>query len=141
MIKPGRIYKLFKPNVYTSKKGNPYLRASICDSERQSDGTYKENGWYNVLIFTNADEIYSAGKVQISAINGVEKKITDYNGKRYENMNLLINGHVPGDDPRGGGNPNPNANYGDALYDHQQPKQSKPIDDFEPLPESMDIPF
>ena len=44
MIKPGKVYKLFKANVYTSKKGNPYLRASICDSERQPDVTYKENG-------------------------------------------------------------------------------------------------
>lgn len=140
MIKPGKVYKLFKSNVYTSKKGNPYLRASICDSERQSDGSYKDNGWYNVMIFTNADEIYAAGKVQISAINGVEKKISDYNGKRYENMCLLINGHVPNDDTRGGGNPNPNANYGDALYDHQQPKADKSLD-LEPISDDGDLPF
>lgn len=140
MIKVGKTYKLFKPNLYTSKKGNPYIRASIADSERQPDGTYKTNGWFNVLIFTNADRIYEAGKIQIAAITGVEKSVRDYNGKRYENMNLLVNGDIPGSDPHVNGNPNPNANYGDALYDHQQPKQEKSLD-LDVLSDDGDMPF
>jgi len=144
MIKVGKVYKLFKPNLYTSKKGNPYVRASICDSERQPDGTYKDSGWYSVLIFVNAEKIYDCGRVQISGITGVEKSVRDYNGKRYENMNLLINGDIPSDSHNGKESVrqiNPNGSYGDALYDHQQPKTDKPIDNFEPLPDSMDIPF
>ena len=135
MIKPGKVYKLFKANVYTSKKGNPYLRASICDSERQPDGTYKENGWFNVLIFTNADEIYSAGKVQISAINGVEKKVNDYNGKRYENYSLVIEGTAATS------NRGCKPDYESAMYDYKQPTQGERSLNLEPISDDGDLPF
>lgn len=133
MIKAGKIYKLFKPKLYTSKKGYPYLRANISDSEKQPDGTWKTNGWYNIMIFGNAEKIYEDGKFRMTGITGVEKVINDVNGKRYENMNLLVNGE-PVADGRAEGN------YGDAVYDHAQPKQESGLD-LGPVSDDGDLPF
>ena len=83
MIKVGNTYRLFRVKQYMSKKGNPYVRASLSDSVRQQDGTYKDLGWYQVTIFNNVDEIINAKMAQnekkypVEKIKGIAKKYNE----------------------------------------------------------------
>lgn len=138
MIKVGNTYRLFRVKQYMSKKGNPYVRASLSDSVRQQDGTYKDLGWYQVTIFNNVDEIVNAGRIKITAINSIEHAINDYNGKRYENYSLVIEGTAAANS-RGC-----KPDYESAMYDYKQPTQgekkyAQPMPEM--LPDDMDIPF
>ena len=90
MIKVGNTYRLFRVKQYMSKKGNPYVRASLSDSVRQPDGTYKDFGWYQVTIFNNVDEIVNAGRIKITPITSIQHSMNDYNDKRYVNYALVI---------------------------------------------------
>jgi hypothetical protein len=119
-----------------SKKGNPYVRASLRDSVRQQDGTYKDFGWYQVTIFNNVDEIVNAGRIKITAINSIEHAINDYNGKRYENYSLVIEGTAAANS-RGC-----KPDYESAMYDYKQPTQGERSLDLDPVPgEVPDLPF
>ena len=139
MIKVGNTYRLFRVKQYMSKKGNPYVRASLNDSVRQQDGTYKDFGWYQVTIFNNVDEIVNAGRIKITAINSIEHAINDYNGKRYENYALVIEGTAA--NSRGC-----KPDYESAMYDYKQPTQGQRTPDPNVIPgheqyEDGDLPF
>lgn len=135
MIKVGNTYRLFRVKQYMSKKGNPYVRASLSDSVRQQDGTYKDFGWYQVTIFNNVDEIVNAGRIKITAINSIEHAINDYNGKRYENYSLVIEGTAA--NSRGC-----KPDYESAMYDYKQPTQGERSLDLDHVPgEVPDLPF
>ena len=135
MIKVGNTYRLFRVKQYMSKKGNPYVRASLSDSVRQQDGTYKDLGWYQVTIFNNVDELVNAGRIKITAINSIEHAINDYNGKRYENYSLVIEGTAA--NSRGC-----KPDYESAMYDYKQPTQGERSLDLDSVsPEVPDLPF
>lgn len=136
MIKVGNTYRLFRVKQYMSKKGSPYVRASLNDSARQPDGTYKNFGWYQVTIFNNVDEIVNAGRIKITAINSIEHAMNDYNGKRYDNYELVIEGTAAANSK--GCKPD----YESAMYDYRQPTQGERSFDLDPVPgEVGDLPF
>ena len=136
MIKVGNTYRLFRVKQFMSKKGNPYVRASLNDSVRQQDGTYKDCGWYKVTIFKNVDEIVNAGKVKITAINSVEHEVNDYNGKRYDNYALVIEGTAAASN--GGYKPD----YESSMYDYKQPTQGQRSLDLDSVSSDVpDLPF
>lgn len=136
MIKVGNTYRLFRVKQYMSKKGSPYVRASLNDSARQPDGTYKDFGWYQVTIFNNVDEIVNAGRIKITAIDSIEHATNDYNGKRYDNYALVIEGTAAANSK--GCKPD----YESAMYDYKQPTQGERSFDLDPVPgEVGDMPF
>lgn len=140
MIRVGNSYKLFRMKQFMSKNGNPYIRASINDSERQQDGSYKDCGWYMVTIFKNADEIAAAGKIKITAISSIQHDVHDYNGRRYDDYKLILEG-VPAEN-KGGYKPD----YESAMYDHPQPTQGQRKLDIDSIPghedyQDGDLPF
>lgn len=135
MIKVGNKYKLFRAKIFTSKKGFPYVRGSISDSEKQADGTWQVKKWYQVMLFKNADEIYEKGEFILTKISGVENQVRDYNGKRYENFLLLVDGELP---KNGAQNNSGACEHG--VYDHQQPS-TKQDDSFVPISDEADLPF
>lgn len=139
MIKVGNTYKLFRVKQYMSKNGNPYIRASLNDSERQQDGTYKDCGWYMVTIFKNVEELVNAGKIKITAINSIEHDVHDFNGRRYDNYKLVIEGTAAA-------NKSYKPDYESAMYDHPQPTQGERKLDLDAIPgreayEDGDLPF
>ena len=87
MIKPNKRYK-----VYDAKKGKTsignYTIVKIRDANPQKDGTFThEYAW----LFVNDDVcVYNNAEVLFTAIDGVRKKTTSYNGKYTTEVTLYI---------------------------------------------------
>lgn len=93
MIRAGYRYKAFNVKHLTSNKGYPYVKFSIGDSKKGSDGTYYNNGWYNVTAFENMQNLSDGMHVKIVEIQSIEKFVSR-NGN--ESINLVIRAEIDG---------------------------------------------
>lgn len=92
MIRAGYRYKAFNVKHLTSNKGGyPYVKFSIGDSKKGNDGTYYNNGWYNVTAFENMQNLSDGMQVKIVEIQSIEKFVSR-NGN--ESMNLVVRAEI-----------------------------------------------
>lgn len=93
MIRKGYRYKAFNVKHLVSNKGKPFTQFSIGDSIKNNDGTYSNNGWYNVTVFDGLQNLADGMQVRINDIQQIEK-YTSQNGKEY--MQLVVVAEVDG---------------------------------------------
>lgn len=120
MIRVGNTYKVFQLHKCMSKKGNPFIAGSICDSKKDPvTNEWLKGDWYKILCFDSADEIEQSGKIKISEIKSIEKtRFKAKNGKVYEDIQIIVSAQAADGSKS-------SSDYEDAVYSENHSRGKK----------------
>jgi len=126
-----------RPEVKTSKNGKKYAKLSISDTVyRKDEDPYTR--WIPLLAFGKTAEIvekYLDKGCKISVKANVDCKVNEYNGKKYENISVVIETmeiHTFKNDSTYG-NTEENTEEKKDEYDGVNPYEN-PFDDIDDIP-------
>lgn len=87
MIKPNKQYKVF--DVRKGKTGtSEYTIVKIRDAIPNKDGTFTKE-YFSVFVNANVC-VYNNAQIVFTIIDGVRKKVTNYNGKFLTEVTIFV---------------------------------------------------